>query len=64
MLKLKNFVMVKFNQDQMVVPRESEWFGFYKEGQDKELYEMEESVLYKNVDIKSNINNFNLKYFY
>ena len=24
------------------------WFGFYKPGQGKELYTMEESVLYKN----------------
>lgn len=48
LLKLKNLVLVKFNQDMMVVPRESEWFGFYKEGQGKELYTMEESILYKN----------------
>lgn len=48
LLKLKNLVLVKFNQDMMVVPRESEWFGFYKPGQGKELYTMEESVLYKN----------------
>jgi palmitoyl-protein thioesterase len=49
LLKLKNLVLVKFNQDGMVVPRESEWFGFYKEGQGKELYTLEESVLYTNV---------------
>lgn len=48
LLKLKNLVLVKFNQDGMVVPRESEWFGFYKEGQGKELYTLEESVLYLN----------------
>lgn len=48
LLKLKNLVLVKFNQDGMVVPRESEWFGFYKEGQGKVLYTMEESVLYTN----------------
>lgn len=48
LLKLKNLVLVKFNQDGMVVPRESEWFGFYKEGQGKELYTMEESVIYVN----------------
>lgn len=47
LLKLKNLVLVKFNQDGMVVPRESEWFGFYKEGQGKELYTLEESVLYQ-----------------
>ncbi|XP_014773703.1 palmitoyl-protein thioesterase 1 [Octopus bimaculoides] len=47
LLKLKNFVLVKFTQDEMVQPRESEWFGFYKPGQDKETYTMEESPLYK-----------------
>lgn len=46
--QLKNLVLVKFNQDEMVVPRESEWFGFYKEGNAKEMYTMEESVLYVN----------------
>ena len=30
LMKLKNFVMVKFLRDSMVQPRESEWFGFYK----------------------------------
>lgn len=46
LLKLKNLVLVKFNQDGMVVPRESEWFGFYKEGQGEDLYTLEESNLY------------------
>ena len=45
--KIKNLVLVKFNQDSMVVPRESEWFGFYKPGQAAELYTLEESVLYQ-----------------
>ena len=47
-MKLENLVLVKFNQDSMVVPRESEWFGFYKEGQSKELYTLEESPVYLN----------------
>lgn len=48
MLKLENLVLVKFNHDSMVVPKDSEWFGFYKEGQVKEIYSLEESKLYIN----------------
>jgi len=39
--------MVKFNQDKMVQPIESEWFGFYKPGQDQEIETMRNSTLYK-----------------
>lgn len=46
LMKLKNFVMVKFLEDGMVDPRESEWFGFYKPGQGKETYSLQESPLY------------------
>lgn len=46
LMKLKNFVMVKFLQDTMVQPKESEWFGFYKSGQDMETYTLQESPLY------------------
>lgn len=46
LLKLKNFVLVKFGQDTMVIPKESEWFGFYKPGQATELYTLFESDLY------------------
>jgi len=48
LLKIKNLVLVLFTKDSMVVPRESEWFGFYHEGQDKTMYTMEESKLYRN----------------
>jgi palmitoyl-protein thioesterase len=44
--KLKKFVMVMFGKDTMVQPKESEWFGFYKPGQDKEVYTLKESPLY------------------
>merc|ERR1712002_807896 len=47
LLKLKNFVMVMFSKDTMVDPKESEWFGFYVEGQGKELYNMTQSKLYQ-----------------
>ncbi|XP_075979003.1 palmitoyl-protein thioesterase 1 [Anticarsia gemmatalis] len=44
--KLEHFVLVKFNQDSIVQPRETEWFGFYVPGQSKELYTLQESRLY------------------
>ena len=47
LLKIKNFVMVKFLKDSMVDPNDSEWFGFYKPGQAKELYTLQESDLYR-----------------
>lgn len=46
-MKLKNFVMVMFGKDTMVDPKESEWFGFYKPGQGKEMYTLQESPLYQ-----------------
>lgn len=46
MLKLKNFVMVKFLRDSMVEPMESEWFGFYKAGQAKDVNTLFETPIY------------------
>ncbi|KAM8975958.1 palmitoyl-protein thioesterase 1 [Pelodytes ibericus] len=43
---LEKFVMVKFLQDTMVVPADSEWFGFYKPGQSKEIIPLQNSTLY------------------
>lgn len=43
--------MVKFDQDSMVEPRISEWFGFYKPGQDVETETLQESKLYKEVSL-------------
>jgi len=45
-MSLKNFVMVKFLRDSMVQPIESEWFGFYKEGQDVQIVPLRQSKLY------------------
>lgn len=45
--KLKKFVMVKFLHDTMVVPPESEWFGFYVPGQDKVTQPLNETMLYQ-----------------
>ena len=49
--KLSNFVMVKFLKDTMVIPLESEWFGFYAPGQDVEVETLQESALYLEVSI-------------
>jgi len=46
LMKLQNFVMVLFTQDGMVVPKESEWFGFYTPGQAQEIMPMNQSALY------------------
>ncbi|TKR57537.1 hypothetical protein L596_030787 [Steinernema carpocapsae] len=47
LVKLKNFVMVKFLKDNMVVPKESEWFGFYPDNDDSSVLSMEETDLFK-----------------
>ncbi|XP_076440551.1 palmitoyl-protein thioesterase 1-like [Babylonia areolata] len=46
LLKLKNLVLVKFLQDTMVQPKESEWFGFYKPGQAEIVLPMNQTKLY------------------
>jgi len=47
MLKLKNFVMVMFDNDTMVQPKQSEWFGYYIPGQDIKTFTLEQSQLYQ-----------------
>merc|ERR1712062_722208 len=44
--KLWNFVMAKFTEDTMVYPKETEWFGFYDDGQAESVHTLEESDLY------------------
>ncbi|ESN99795.1 hypothetical protein HELRODRAFT_113558 [Helobdella robusta] len=46
LIKLKNFVLVKFNNETVVVPNESEWFGYYREGQEKEVIDLKDSDIY------------------
>jgi len=46
LLKLENMVLVKFLQDTMVVPPDSEWFGFYTPGQAVTIQQMNETDLY------------------
>ncbi|XP_077991411.1 palmitoyl-protein thioesterase 1-like [Glandiceps talaboti] len=44
--KLNGLILVQFTRDTMVVPKESEWFGFYKPGQAKDVYKLQDSPLY------------------
>ena len=43
---LEKFVMVKFNQDSMVVPPESSHFGYYQPGQDQDVVDMHQLPVY------------------
>lgn len=45
--KLQALVLVKFENDTMVKPVESEWFGFYKSGQTDEVQSLQQSELYQ-----------------
>ncbi|XP_026316775.1 palmitoyl-protein thioesterase 1 [Hyposmocoma kahamanoa] len=45
--KLEHFVMVKFDNDTMVQPVETSWFGFYAPGQSIKLQNLQESNIYK-----------------
>merc|ERR1711962_1158568 len=47
MQKLENLVMVRFLLDTMVIPQESEWFGFYAPGDDKTVLSLNETQLYQ-----------------
>ncbi|XP_078037831.1 palmitoyl-protein thioesterase 1 [Augochlora pura] len=44
--KLNAMVLVRFNNDTMVTPRESEWFGFFKPGQDRMIQTFEQTDLF------------------
>ena len=47
LIKLEKLVLVKFSEDSTVVPRGTEWFGFYKLGQAVEMLNYNETQLYK-----------------
>jgi len=46
-MSLNELALVLFTQDSVVQPRESEWFGFYVDGQDKILQPVQNTTLYK-----------------
>ncbi|XP_019850953.1 PREDICTED: uncharacterized protein LOC109581342 [Amphimedon queenslandica] len=43
---ISNFLLIKFETDMMVQPRETQWFGFYKPGQAVETYSLFESRIF------------------
>jgi len=45
--KLKNFVMIKFTEDTMVQPKDSEWFGKYEDGSTDKILSLFDTKLYK-----------------
>lgn len=47
--KLNAMVLIKFANDTIVWPRETEWFGFYKPGQATEIQTFKETDLYRKV---------------
>jgi len=48
LLKLTNLVLVQFLNDTVVIPKESEWFGFYAAGTDYEVVPYYETSVYIN----------------
>ena len=49
--ELENLVLVKFLKDEMVTPRESEWFWYYKNGQDEKVTEAKYLPIWKNLGL-------------
>eukprot|EP01124_Arcella_intermedia_P031595 TRINITY_DN7179_c0_g1_i1.p1 TRINITY_DN7179_c0_g1~~TRINITY_DN7179_c0_g1_i1.p1 ORF type:complete len:297 (-),score=46.37 TRINITY_DN7179_c0_g1_i1:63-866(-) len=46
LLKLKNLVLIQFEDDTVVVPKESSWFGFYADDSESVLVPMNQTRLY------------------
>lgn len=46
-MSLNTLLLVMFEYDTVVVPRESEWFGFYKSGSVSDIETMQDSRLYQ-----------------
>lgn len=47
LMNLRNLILVMFEGDEIVVPKETSWFGYYTPGQDKNITKLEDSVLYQ-----------------
>lgn len=54
LLKLENFVLVRFDNDTIVQPVDTEWFGFYKPGQSITMQDLQNSDIYLEVRIRLN----------
>lgn len=68
LLKLNRLVMIKFTQDTMVDPPESEIFGFFEPGQSKKVIHMNETALYiedwiglKSLDMEGKVKIYEVK---
>ncbi|CAD5224829.1 unnamed protein product [Bursaphelenchus okinawaensis] len=48
LVRLENLVLVKFLRDTMVVPKETEWFGYYPDNNVTNVVTLRDSDLYKN----------------
>lgn len=46
LMALDNMLLIKFNEDDMVIPRESSHFGFYAPGQATKILNLQQSRLY------------------
>uniref|UniRef100_A0A8D8UP94 Palmitoyl-protein thioesterase 1 n=1 Tax=Cacopsylla melanoneura TaxID=428564 RepID=A0A8D8UP94_9HEMI len=46
LLRLRKLVLIKFEDDSMVLPKDSEWFGFYAPGQGKVVLPLQQTKLY------------------
>lgn len=46
---LKNLVLVLFEYDTVISPKETSWFAYFSPGQDKNFTKLEDSVLYQEV---------------
>ncbi|XP_034483740.1 palmitoyl-protein thioesterase 1 [Drosophila innubila] len=49
--KLKKLVLVKFLNDTIVQPKESQWFEFFEPGQDQHILPLNQSKVYKNLGL-------------
>jgi palmitoyl-protein thioesterase len=46
LMSLERFVMVQFDDDTIVIPKETSLFGFYESGQTKKVVPLEQTLLY------------------
>ena len=48
---IDNLVLTAFTKDQTIIPWQSEWFGFYEDGQDRNVVPMNELPIFKNLGL-------------
>jgi palmitoyl-protein thioesterase len=51
LLRLEHMVLIQFLKDEMIVPKESEWFGYFPSNNGTYVQPMNETDFYKNVRI-------------